>query len=377
MTNPRTAARFARSARPLQLVVLALGTTLASGQAVTDLPRSTVETISMNPGQQSQLEQFVNNWTPRITSDNPTDSKRAMEALTEPLHGRGVSIAFRQAYAQLLMPTIDSLIEEHAVAGKISALRLAGDLATPAAANRVRRLINDDDAGVRLFAITSAGRLLKNTSVHGPAITDTDAANLIRAVLENARNHSDDREYTRACARALTEGTTIGTRDLTSTRSTAIVALSDLVGDHLTTLTADEDPSFAQSLALNAASAITVSISDIGASVNADAARAAVRLGADIIAIPLRRVIAGTIEPEGERGLTIRSVQAGETLLYFARRKAANIDGSGIAGIETTSFSALLESGDDRDFRNQAAALLAPGGPITSGFGIEDDRFLK
>jgi len=375
--NARTAARFARSARPLQLIVLALGTTFVSAQPVTELPRSTVETISVNGGQRTQIEQFVNNWLPRITSGNAADNKRALEALTEPLHGRGVSIAFRQTYAQILMPTIDELISDHGIKGKISALRLSGNLSTPPAANRIGRLLNDDDAGVRVFAVVSAGRLFESASVHGPAITDSDASSLINAILQSARENSDDQEYTRACARALTNASMIGTRDLTATRSNAIIALSDLVGDHLTSLSENEDPSFAQSLALSASSASTASISDISATVNADAARAAVRLGADIVALPLRRVIAKTIEPEGDRDLTVRSVQAGETLLYFARRKAAELDGRGISGISTTNFSEQLDSGNDRDFRNQAAALLGPGGPIVSQFSFDDDRFLN
>lgn len=357
--------------------MLTLGTSLAGAQPIRELPRSTIETISVNAGQRSQIENFVNNWASQATSGDASNVKQALEALTEPLHGRGVSIAFRQSYAQLLMPTIDQLLEEDEVQSKISALRLAGDLATPAAANRVRRLINDDDAGVRLFAVASAGRLFESAGVHGPAITDSDASALIDTIIDSAREQGSDREHTRACARALTDATTIGTRDLTATRSNAIIALSELVGDQLIGLNDDDDPSFAQSLALEAASATTASISDISATVNADAARAAVRLGADIVAIPLRRVIAKTIEPQGERGMTASSVQAGETLLYFARRKAAEIDGRSITGIETTNFSNQLESGNDRDFRNDAAALLAPGGPIVSGFGFEDDRFLN
>jgi hypothetical protein len=374
--HARNASRFARTTRPLQILALALGTTLAIAQPVTDLPRSTIETISVNGGQRTQIEQFVNNWLPRLTSENASDNKRALEALTTPLHGRGVSIAFRQSYSQLLIPTIDELINDRGIQGKINALRISGDLATPAASARIRRLLNDDDAGVRLFAVASAGRLFQSAGVHGPAITDSDASALINAILENARSNTDDAEYTHACARAFVEATTIPTRDLTATRSNAIIALSDLVGEHLSTLDADEDPKFVQGLALDASSATTVSISDISATINADAARAAVRLGADVIALPLRRVIAKTIEPQGERDLTVRSVQAGETLLYFARRKGAELGGRSSTGIDTTSFSDLLKSGNDRDFRNQAAALLAPGGTIDSNYKF-GDRFLN
>lgn len=377
MNRSRNASLFARHTRPLQALVLALGATLGHAQPVTDLPRSTIETISVNSGQRSQIQGFVDNWTQRIKSESASDNKRALEALTEPLHARGVSIAFRQAYAQMLMPVIDELIADDTVKSKLSALRILGDLATPAAAQRVRGLIEDQDKGVQLFAVSSAGRIFLSASVHGPAMSESDTTSLIDAVSQSAENNMDDQEFTRACARTLATATTIGTRDLPNTRSRALIALSDLVSMHIESLGDNDDPSFAQSLALDAASASTASISDISATVNADAARAAVRLGAEIVALPLRRVIAKTIEPQADREKTIRSVQAGETLLYFARRKAAEIAGRGVGGIDTTSFSALLESGEDRDFRNQAATLLGPGGAIVSQFNFDDDEFLN
>ena len=375
MSNARSVSLIARSARPLQVLLLALGTTLATAQPGTSLPRSTVETISVNSGQSTQIQQFVDSWAPRLQDGDAQNARRAIEALSDPLHGRGVSIAFRQAYSQTLMPLIDKLIDSGSVQGKLSALRLSGDLGTPAGVQRVRNLLSDDDAGVRLFAIRSAGRVLRTTSTHGPAMSESDARSLIDAVAAAAKGN-DEHEQVRACARALAEGASLGTRDLGSARSHAIVALSQLVGDRLAALGPNDDPSFTQSLALDAASATTQSISDITATINEEAARAAVRLGGDIIAVPLRRVIAKTIEPQGDRDLTVRSVQAAETLLYFARRKAAELKGQSVGSITTTSFSTQIQSGEDRDFRNAAAALLGPGGPIVSGFGLKDDRFL-
>lgn len=375
MSNARSVSLLARSARPLQALVLAVGTTLAAAQPATSLPRSTVETISVNSGQSTQIQAFIDNWAPRLRDGDTQNARRALEALTEPLHGRGVSIAFRQTYSQALMPLIDELIESRSVQGKLGALRLSGDLATPAGVQRVRNMLSDEDAGVRLFAVKSAGRVLRATSTHGPAMSEADARSVIDAVANAAKN-SQDEEHIRACARSLAEGTTLGTRDLGSARSHAIVALSQLVGDRLAALGPNDDPSFTQSLALDAASATTQSISDITATINEEAARAAVRLGGDIISVPLRRVIAKTIEPQSNRDMTVRSVQAGETLLYFARRKAGELKGQPVGGITTTNYSAQLKAGEDRDFRNQAAALLGPGGPIVTEFKFKDDRFL-
>lgn len=376
--NPTpTASLIARLTRPLSVLVLAFGACLASAQPGTALPRSTVETISVNPSQRAQIQEFVNNWTARVTSDDAQDTKRGIEALTAPLQGRGVSVAFRQAYSQLLDSLLSELEASETIADKLSILRISGDLATPAAVNHIRDLMNDDDEGVRLFAISRAGQVFETTRVHGPAMTGTDANTLIEAITDAANENADQHELIKACARALASGTTLGTRDLGDARSRAIVALSDLVGSRLQALNANDDPSFAQSLAFDAASATTRSISDITATVNEEAARAAVRLGGDIISVPLRRYLAQTLESKDDRELTVRSVQAGETLLYFARRKAAELEGKAINDITATSFSTQLETGEDRDFRNDAAALLGPGSPIVRGFGFDDDRFLR
>jgi hypothetical protein len=206
-------------------------------------------------------------------------------------------------------------------------------------------------------------------------MTGSDANALINAVTQATK--SGQPELIRAGVRALAAGTQLGTKDLGDSRSRSLIALSDLVGERLHGLSPSDDPTFAQSLALDAASAATQSISDISATVTPDAAKAAVRLGGDIISIALRRVVAKTIEPQSERELTLRSVQAGETLLYFARRKFAELNGQATNDIIATRYSEMLSTGDDRDFRNDAAALLGPGSPVVRSCGFSNDRFLR
>lgn len=354
--------------------MLACSTTLACAQPGSGLPRSTVETISVNPSQLTQIEQFVDNWAPKVTSGNAQDTKRGIEALTQPLQSQGVSVAFRQSYTQSLKGLLDELSASDTVSAKFSVLRIAGDLATPSAVARILRNLDDTDAGVRLFAISRAGQVFETTRLHGPAMTSNDAASLIEAI---AQTNADQPELVRAVARALASGTALGSKDLGETRSLAIIALSDLVGKHLQSLKPEDDPTFAQSLAFDAASSTTRSISDISATVSSQAAKAAVRLGGDIISVPLRRLLAKTLEAKDQRELTSRSVQAGETLLYFARRKAADISGRSSSDIVATQFSKQLESGDDRSFRNDAAALLGPGSPVVAEFKFAADRFLR
>lgn len=363
--------------RRIAFLLIAGTASLSHAQPGADLPRSTVETISVSPAQRTQIQQFVDNWTPRVTSDDPQDIKRGVEALTLPLQSQGVSVAFRQAYTQLLKGLLDDLGSSDDISDTLSMLRISGELATPSAVGRILGKLDADDIGVRLFAISRAGHVFEATRINGPAMTGNDATSLIDAIVDNLSNNMEHPELIRASARTLASGAMLGTKDLGNARSQAIIALSDLVGQHLQQLKPSDDPTFAQSLAFDAASATTRSISDIGATVTPDAAKAAVRMGADIISVPLRRVLANTIEPRGERELTVRSVQAGETLLYFARRKAAELAGRSTSSVVTTQFSTLLESGEDRDFRDDAAALLGPGSPVVTNFDFQPDRFLR
>lgn len=366
------------SARPLVCALaLAAASPQALAQITSDLPRSTVETISVSGAQRTHIEEFVSNWTERATNDDPQDNRRALEALTAPLHNRGVSVAFRQAYAQAVSPLLDQLESDGSVGDRLSALRIAGDLATPRAVSRVRDAMGDEDIGVRLFAVSRAGQIFETTRKHGTAITASDAQSLMTAISELGAQDGADEELLRASVRALAEGAALTSSDLGDTRSQAIITMAEIVGSRLQGLGINDDPTFVQSLALDAAGASTQAISNFSSTTTPQAAKAAVGLGGDIISVALRRVLGKTIEPVDQRDMTVRSVQAGETLLYFARRKAAELANGSTGGIVTTNFSEQLAAGEDRDFRNDASALLGPGSEIVTRFDFEADRFLR
>jgi len=349
----------------------------ALAQSRADLPMSTTESISINSSQRTQIDEFIQAWTGRALSDNAPDTKKAIETLTNPLTQRGVSVAFRQAYSQAITPLLNELDAKNTIGAKLASLRIAGALATPAAATRIKNAINDEDLGVQLFAVARAGYLFSATKAYGPAMTQTDAQSLIQAIKALAQDLNINGELLRACVRTLSKGTQLSSKDMGETRSHAIIALTDIVGARLRATKVTDDPSFAQGLALESASAITASISDISSDTTPQAVKAAVGLGGDIISIPLRRVVGGTIDPISDRDLTVRSVQAGETLLYFALRKDADLDHKFGKPVRQTHFAEQLRTGDDKTFRNQASLLLGPGSPIVEAFGFDDNRFLR
>ena len=357
------------------LMVIAPG---ANAQGGSDLPRSTVEAISISGSQRTQIEEFVQAWTGRALSDDAQSAKKAMEALTEPLSQRGVSVAFRQSYTQAVSSLMSEFDAMDSVGSTLASLRLAGDLATPSAASRIRSAINSsDDLGVQVFAVARAGQVFDVTIKHGPAMTAGDAKSLIDAIESIATNEGVHPELLRSCVRALSAATRLSSRDMGSTRSLAVVALANAVGPHLRSLGVNDDPSFAQGLALQAASAMTSSISDISSNTTPDAVKSAVGLGGDIISVALRRVLKNTIAPVDDRELTTRSVQAGETLLFFALRKDAELDNNYGQTVRQTAFAEQLVAGDDKGFRNAASLLLGARSAICSGFGFEDNRFVR
>ncbi len=346
-------------------------------QSSAQLPRSTVEAISISASQRTQIDSFVSVWSERALSDKAQDSKRAMEALTKPLHGRGVSVAFRQSYTQAIMGLMNDLDTQGSIGATLSSLRIAGELATPTGVSRIKASMSNEDLGVQIFAVSRAGQVFSSTSKNSPAITSTDANELINAIDSLSTAQGVNHELLGACVRALSIATALPSKDMGDARSNAIVALANAVGPHLRGLSVSDDPSFAQGLALQAASAATASIADISSDTNLDATKAAVGLGGDIISIALRRVLGNTIEPVSDRGLTVRSVQAGETLLYFALRKDAELRNKSANAVRETGFSDQLAAGDDKAFRNDASRLLGPGSKIVKDFDFADERFLR
>lgn len=342
-----------------------------------DLPRSTVEAISINASQRSQVEQFVESWKARALSDDAQDRKKALDALTKPLQGRGVSVAFRQSYTQAIAPLMNAYDENGSIGATLASLRIAGELATPSTVGRVRNAMNSDDLGVQIFAVSRAGRIFSSTINQGPAITQADANSLIESINSIASDLSADPNLLGASIRALSIAAMLPSSDMGDARSNAIIALANAVGPRLRALDVNDDPSDVQHLALQAAGAMIASISDISSEVNQQATREAVGLGGDMISIALRRVLGGTINPVSRRELTVQSVQAGESLLYFARRNDADLKGTSAGSIQETHFAEQLADGKDKAFRNASSSLLGPGSDIVTRFSFNNERFLR
>ncbi len=348
-------------------------TTSAMGQTTT-LPLSTIESASVSGSQQSQITSFASHWSQRATESDAQAAARAQSKLIEPLINDRVSISFRRAYSDALNSYFDSLKASGDISSTFTALRIAGELGTSRGTRIILDGLNSDDAGIRIFAAGRAGRTFRTTATNGPALSASDLTSLIQK-LDTLADSSDDQALVSACIQALGYGCSLPSNDFLQARAMCISAMCDAAGSQLTG--GDSDLESRVRLAMLGSGAATNSLLQVGENSNKDGIKSAVALGADMISVALSQVINSSMPGVNDRELQVALVRSGESLLYFALREYAELNRRPVGNVQQTQFAQLLEAGEDRDFRNQAALLLGPGSPIVTEFGFADDRFVN
>ncbi|MBL4809815.1 MAG: hypothetical protein JKY43_07145 [Phycisphaerales bacterium] len=345
----------------------------AFGQT-TVLPPSIVEAAAVNGTQQSQIASFVDHWGQRAIGTDSQQASRAMTKLLEPMINARVSISFRRAYSDALGSLLDALQANGDIGSTLSALRLAGELGSTRGTQIILSGLDNSDVGIRIFAAGRAGRTFRTTAANGPAMSANDLNSLI-AKLDSIANSTDNQSLMSASIQALGYGCSLPSDDFLATRADCIRIMSNVAGAQLSTGSSDLDSRVR--IAMLASGAATHSLSQVGEDSTNEAVRSAVGLGASMISIALSEVIAGTMPGVDDRALYVTLVRSGESLLYFALREYAELNGRSASGVDQTAFADLLEAGDDRSFRNKAALLLGPGSPIVTDFGFADDEFVR
>jgi len=350
----------------LALVTPALGQT-------TTMPPSTVEAAAIGGSQQAQIVSFVDHWGDRALGTDSQQAARAQTKLLEPMIHPRVSISFRRAYSDALGSVFDQLETNGDVGSTLFALRLSGELGSTRGTQMILSGLENADRGVQIFAAGRAGRSFRTTSVNGPAMAANDLNKLI-SKLDSITNTTDDLALTSACVQALAQGCSLPSDDFLAARAECISIMCDAASKQLTTGKSDIESRVRMSML--ASGAATNSLLQVGEDSTHEAIKSAVGLGANMISIALSEVIAGTMPGVDDRGLQITLVRSGESLLYFALREHAELNGRPASGVEQTAFADLLETGDDRNFRNKTALLLGPGSPIVTDFDFADDEFV-
>jgi len=338
------------------------------------IPLSTVESPSLNGSQQSQIADFVAHWSQRASGADSQQTSRAKAKLVEPLINSRVSISFRRAYSDALNAYIDQLQSNADIGSTMLALRLSGELGTTRATKMVLAGLNSDDLGTRVFAAGRIGRIFRTTAANGPALSASDLNSLITE-LESIADSQTDESVLSAAIQALGVGSTLPSNDFLAQRSRCIIAMCNAASAQL--MSDDSDLESRVRIAMLGAGAATNSLFQNGEDSTEEAVKASVELGANMISVALSEVIHQTIPGVDGRSIHVASVRSGESLLYFALRKHAELHRRPVDNVQQTAFADLLQAGEDRDFRNQAALLLGPGSPINTTFGFADDAFVN
>lgn len=362
-----------RTLRILSLILMTILAPSAFAQGVSSLPLSIVEKPSISSSERAQIAQFVSEKADDAASTDLSRANRARQNLLAPLNNTRVSISFRRAYDEALAPVMEALGAQDNVGATLTRLRFAGELGTTNASRIIVGALDDEDMSVRIFAAGRAGRIFRTTSTNGPALTTGDLNTLIEK-LGAVANSTDDPSLLATCVSALGQGGSLPSSDLREQRGRCIELMCDAASKAVRDSSSMDQR---ERLAMIAAGFATNSLFQVGESATQGATKAAVALGADMVIVALDDVVNKRIPGVKDRAIHVALVQAGESLLYYAQTEHAEITGGNPNSVKQTNLHAQLKSGEDRDFRNNAALLLGPGSPIVETFGFADDRFVN
>lgn len=202
---------------PALCVVLAALTGSATGaRAQADLPAEIVQAATLNNDQIAQTSKFVQEWLPKLVSDDPADVKKGREHLLEPLKNAQTSVSFRQKYSEMLLAGVppggglERLASSEKDAVAVNSLRIAGELATTEAANLLTAHLTDASPAVAFSAASGLGRTFGAISGASgvPAITSQGVLDLVNRLGQQVTSEKRP-EVAGAAVRALIAATGI------------------------------------------------------------------------------------------------------------------------------------------------------------------------
>lgn len=360
-----------RSLATLSISLLLAGASPALAQVRATLPGSIVESASVGGAERQQIDSFVASLGEAAMGNDAEAAVKARLELVVPLRENRPSVSFRQAYARSASNLLDAMLGSEDPSARIAGLRLAGNLATGDTADRISAALKDPDAGVRVFAGTQARRIFEVSAANGPALTDAQAADVVLATV-NALKTSSNPVVSQTLIRALTVAAQTRGNDLAASRTRAVLGLSTAMSAQVGAVSPAEIDALQDSI-LIASNAMTRALSDPGANMSNDNARAAAEMGGDILAILLTREIEGLND---DNTADIRLLRSAESLVYFARRRQVENAKGNPSNVPQTDLAGQLERGD-RGFRTEIVKLIGPGSSMLRDFGLADDRFIK
>lgn len=198
------------------------------------LPAEVVTASDPTGEQLKQLDGFVDELLPKLEAGD-AEAVRARNRLLEPLRAAGrPSVRFRQEYSNRLLKspkakTLAQLATSNPDQVAYSAIRIAGELATPEAADIVVKALKDKRTSVRIVAAAAIGRTFDAIRDSSPAMGAADALRLT-APLGQVITGDAEPEVVRVSIKSLASGMGVTRQGYESLRPAAYGELSGAVG---------------------------------------------------------------------------------------------------------------------------------------------------
>jgi hypothetical protein len=320
------------------------------------LPRDVVAAESIGGAQATQIERHIGEWLPRLGSQDPAEIKRSRDNLLAPLREPTISVAFRQAYSERLLQGLRQHAQDERDIVVVNALRVAGELATPAAVQLLQQKLQDPHAPVRFAAVAAVGRVFSAVRDTSPAIGPADVQQL-GARMGQQLGSERAPEIVDACVRALATAMEITRPNYEGVRAMAFEAVASGVGERARALRGDANdaPMLIVLLRAGQFSRDALSVNDPRLQIGDASVRQAAELNGHLLAYVVRRLQGGGFQEDSEsRELTIRIVAVAETgIVLAANRMRIQQQALNLA----SDFTKGTPEGD-RDFFRKAVELI-------------------
>lgn len=375
----------------------------AARAQIVKIAPATTQSVTLSGAQIDEVDRFLAQYADNAFSDDRAVAKRALDELIDPLLGEGVSVAFRQAFADRVADKIravledpNALLEGKAINHKpYNALRLAGEIATDRTLALITGELKSDDTGRRYFAIRSVETVFYRMRTSAPAVTARTLLNRRQGnaptglIPDLGKMLSDEKSGRHASALvcALAEAAELPDDVVEGASSESIRLIGTGAAARIRATAGPEAPKTEDVLSWLTASQRIVRVIAQPGSADGPTALAAVRLGGQLIASVYRDLEAKRVAPGGENrdddpaALVLSQMLAdAENLLLFGEQNAAVAAGRRQNADLISAATSLREafgSGSDSDFRRATLGLISPNGILTAApYGFTDDEFI-
>ncbi|MEM7622588.1 MAG: hypothetical protein AAF235_05235 [Planctomycetota bacterium] len=351
----------ALTAATLTFFIGALGlvSPAAHAQTTVRIDASTIERPAIAPGDDASrlISAFVDRHASALRSGDAAEAARAIAQVLQPLDNADASVSFRQAYTAALSALLDEMADDRDHTWRrLSALRLAGRLATEPSATFVERSLASDTEADRLFAIVAVEMIFDAAAGASPAVTPATLLRLIDR-FDTALQEDDDAMRLDARVRAL-----IAAADVPASRLPGVAdAAKTVLAERLAAVLRDQPVSDADPAALRAVLRSAAAISDrirIPGQATPEFAITAAAFAGDMIAYTLERSAEGSLVTGDEDAFDTLFVGVADNLARFADQRYAEARSTSPVFDRVSPLRDAVVSGDRSGFDANGIRLI-------------------